>query len=380
MAECAYDDEVYYRCTACFECFFTPENFFRHAQAVHCKVLKCQGHNPGNRDSEKNMIEQISSVTPQQQSRELVSTGQFVQVKEEISVENSCEQNTVVGMCSQETAPLGSQHTTSSFPNDELATAAIEQSASGIFKAETHPNSCNSIPIEDNFIYSNDYGLSHSPSNLIPEGQSTPAHIALTFPQSKQIVTSNKRKNRTSAKNMQPAGENSASRSSIGQSALGYSEGSKTVVKQWKCPTCNAAFLKRNYLQGHMRKHADKVLHCCGICSYSTRYLQYFKRHMSTHTGEKPFKCSICSYASARAYSLKLHIRRHTGERPFKCEECGAAFTTRNEVKNHQRIHVGDKVYNCEACPARFSQFSGYVSHQLVHTDGISTAGETSMS
>ncbi|XP_014663621.1 PREDICTED: uncharacterized protein LOC106806258 [Priapulus caudatus] len=36
---------VYYRCTACWECFFTVNDFSVHAQTAHCKLLICEGHN-----------------------------------------------------------------------------------------------------------------------------------------------------------------------------------------------------------------------------------------------------------------------------------------------------------------------------------------------
>ncbi|XP_014668410.1 PREDICTED: zinc finger protein 561-like isoform X3 [Priapulus caudatus] len=44
----ASDTVCYYRCTACCECFFTSAAFIAHAQSVHCKVLVCQGHDPGD--------------------------------------------------------------------------------------------------------------------------------------------------------------------------------------------------------------------------------------------------------------------------------------------------------------------------------------------
>ncbi|XP_014661469.1 PREDICTED: uncharacterized protein LOC106804698 [Priapulus caudatus] len=39
------NSSVYYRCTACWECFFTVNDFSFHAQTAHCKMLICEGHN-----------------------------------------------------------------------------------------------------------------------------------------------------------------------------------------------------------------------------------------------------------------------------------------------------------------------------------------------
>ncbi|XP_014666787.1 PREDICTED: zinc finger protein 37-like [Priapulus caudatus] len=396
------EPEFYYRCTACSECFFRQEEFFNHAQEVHCRLLRCQGHNPDGESTvgSENEASTSAASEPIERAYSSPDATTAVQIKVE-PPDESCDNN-VQCVDSLSPTPTGQQPDNRALMQFDDTSMLFPRTAEDInLKLEQY------VDDQDDSDFSciaEVYGTNNRdaacPSSLVPfsgdEPRSTASFRSVgrqppTFTLENVLGTtyglgSSASAQRAGGPTSAPSIYASAPSTSVVQAPYGNSQRGRTtravvprasvktvvpsdhaVPREYKCPTCNADFVKRNHLQSHLRKHSDKVLHCCVVCDYSTRFLQCFKRHMSTHTGEKPFKCSICSFASARAYSLKLHVRRHVGERPFKCDDCDAAFTTKNEVKLHQHIHTGEKRFKCNCCLMEFSYSNSLRRHMARH-------------
>lgn len=73
---------TFYRCLACFECFFNVKSFFAHCRRVHCKVLVSQGQSAEN---------DVITVTASRSSLEEVNT-QIVVKQEQSSIDSAPEE------------------------------------------------------------------------------------------------------------------------------------------------------------------------------------------------------------------------------------------------------------------------------------------------
>ncbi|XP_078448879.1 uncharacterized protein LOC144717296 isoform X2 [Lampetra planeri] len=113
------------------------------------------------------------------------------------------------------------------------------------------------------------------------------------------------------------------------------------VQKPYRCEVCGHCFLKREYLNIHLRTHTGEKPYCCKVCGQTFSNQSNLKRHHFKHTGEKPYGCEICGRAFSQSYSMKMHMRMHTGEKPYQCDVCGKAFTHGSRLRQHQRIHRG---------------------------------------
>ncbi|KPP67975.1 zinc finger protein 513-like, partial [Scleropages formosus] len=108
-------------------------------------------------------------------------------------------------------------------------------------------------------------------------------------------------------------------------------------------------------------------VHCCKLCSFSSRYSNHLKRHMKTHNGEKPYRCPHCAYASAQLVNLQRHVRTHTGEKPYKCQHCAFACNSLGNLKRHQRMHTQEKPNKCSHCNYRASNSLNLKRHMMGH-------------
>ncbi|KAK8778605.1 hypothetical protein V5799_020055 [Amblyomma americanum] len=66
-------------------------------------------------------------------------------------------------------------------------------------------------------------------------------------------------------------------------------------IQLWCCQECSFAANSEASLTTHIRNHASKKLHKCGLCWHTFSKRGHLQDHMRTHTGERPFRCSICS-------------------------------------------------------------------------------------
>lgn len=101
------------------------------------------------------------------------------------------------------------------------------------------------------------------------------------------------------------------------------------------------------------------------------------------------FKCSFenCSAAFVHRELLNYHVRKHLNIRNFACRYCGKTFTTKNCCTIHERlehflnyssqfcvlilitprIHTDERPYSCRFCERTFIHHSDHRRHELKH-------------
>lgn len=325
---------TYYRCTACWECFFTNEAFLTHALSVHCKVLVNQGHDPTESTQEdafeQNLHPVVKSEPPDDRYENI--------------------ENFLHGSVQSE-------------EDDDVAMTEIFN------ETWTKVEQCDS------------YGKG------APSGAS-PAYLLKSSGEQATYTSSS---SRSSYHSQVFAGEDAAGREQAlydhakmhvetyictdctkAFSSLALLESHSKIHKQdrtFKCHLCPAAFARQRNLRIHMRVHMSEKPFGCTQCPACFKQSTDLKRHMRTHTGEKPYACTICTAAFAQPIDLKRHIRAHTGEKPYKCDVCDAAYTRRHSLNDHKRLHTGEKPFQCSHCRKTFVRQSKLKVHLRTHSE-----------
>ncbi|XP_069363798.1 PR domain zinc finger protein 5-like isoform X14 [Maniola hyperantus] len=170
--------------------------------------------------------------------------------------------------------------------------------------------------------------------------------------------------------------------------------------RNYVCKSCDAGFVNRDILRGHMRIHKTGIFKCdlcaktfdtrlkkmshinvvhkkfrmtqkCGYCNEAFSDYQKKMEHLNRVHGAKlqDFKCELCNKSYNRHTCLRNHIRNaHLNEREVKCDVCDMAFFSRKVMKVHMLRHTGQRDHHCELCGKRFARRFTLDQHMRVHT------------
>lgn len=282
------EEFIYFKCTACSECFMAEEVFFAHTRTWHCKILVCAGQDPdfgivaGHLDDSsvfvKREVEDTSrqadinlqndSIASANSSRkasdgaDLFATFDSVMTPEQISkTANLCGDIEEIDL--EKYFPAYSEQAPSAVKSEfEMNSIATSQLSTSVHNWNSPENlvsysSNYAKPLHSDFVAQNKRFTAASVSHKPGKVKKAPVRKNLTNTKKPTVMVTK--------------GDSNSMMQSI-------TVPSKT---QWQCKMCTY----KTFLKGDMTKH----------------------------------------------------LRKHTGEKPFQCSYCGNRFTTQSNLMQHQR-------------------------------------------
>ena len=109
-----------------------------------------------------------------------------------------------------------------------------------------------------------------------------------------------------------------------------------TISKQsYKCDECDIDFLRRRYLEDHLRYNHGNNNFECDICGKNVRYSQDLKRHIRSKHSD------ILDLDKYQPLGPKL-------EKILTCEVCSKVFRRKDLLKKHKLTHKAlTKIHIC---------------------------------
>lgn len=151
--------------------------------------------------------------------------------------------------------------------------------------------------------------------------------------------------------------------------------------RKFKCTQCEEKFLKKVYLNNHMKKHfqilADRKKKYttnsfeCDICKNSYSTYRNIKRHIIIHMKCKyVYDCPICEKSFSCPREMNTHILTHVGGKPFVCDICKKSYLQKRYLMSHIRdVHEKIKKYSCNICHKNFLKIAQLQKHEnCVHS------------
>lgn len=152
---------------------------------------------------------------------------------------------------------------------------------------------------------------------------------------------------------------------------------------EYICDLCGSSFRVKAYLTAHVQKVHMKLKKWDLLLALM---VHDFLMHPFLYLR---FKCSFenCSAAFVHRELLNYHVRKHLNIRNFACRYCGKTFTTKNCCTIHERlehflnyssqfcvlilitprIHTDERPYSCRFCERTFIHHSDHRRHELKH-------------
>ena len=137
--------------------------------------------------------------------------------------------------------------------------------------------------------------------------------------------------------------------------------------RRQQCPICGAMVLK---LPPHLRTHKsieempDSELFMCDQCPSKFKSSSHLRTHMRKHSNKKLYKCHLCSKECSSRGLLSRHLLNlHSSLMPYQCEICGKQCKQRGNLKIHMRIHSNTKMFPCNFCDQAFNYKASLQGH-----------------
>lgn len=416
------NSEVYYRCLACSECFYTECDFLMHSRTVHCKVLVCQGHDPGfavdasetesttspplnifamkTEPEDDDFLQTTGANTSRQAVTNLCSVNakscatafDYSEARSNTKAEETVLTGKELSTVDSQFTPLSNQSTLSSkqsheethgsetacstgagLQNIDAVPHVVIDSAANYFHdfisdvGSSETTNINKMISDQSFVNVADVSkTAHTNVQKWPHIPKTPGCISRDHsmkvdrcgPLSTREIYEC---NYCVAIFSQP--------SSLQQHHLHHHSNSMTEKQQYQCNTCGVTFEDSTTLKAHEGLHQDISENSTksAICNAefpNQTFLNIRKRMHKTKT----YTCEFCNAAFSDRSNMKRHRQNHLSQKNCHCVSCGAEFSSPWKLKRHKKTHSEDRPYRCDVCFAGFNDSSNLKRHKRIHT------------
>lgn len=279
------EQSVYFKCTACSECFMSEDIFFAHTRTWHCKILICVGQNAQKSVEhwEYNVKEEdfqhLKDNTQEWEEHEFGNTAEsFEMFDESVNVNenanNSIMHQTITDVGETELSPTN--------------TLACVSSCSDLL-------SSNATFAERN--------LDQIPRSTCIENENTGYFSSVDSSSYDSAVMKWQQLRSMTTADFSNKNSRSANAKKIVRRSKAYLSNSK---RQNRRP-CMSENLKCNDPPTELMSKLSNKRWGCSMCFYHTVTRADMEKHIRIHTGEKPFQCLHCS----RSFSQKTSLNRH---------------------------------------------------------------------
>ncbi|KAJ6636060.1 Zinc finger protein [Pseudolycoriella hygida] len=144
-----------------------------------------------------------------------------------------------------------------------------------------------------------------------------------------------------------------------------------------KCFICDAKLSSKYNLHLHKRKHLDRVVYTCTICSALVVGTKNHSHHMYKHGLRKKnrneekgrFECDFCQKVFPHKSSLPAHFKQHLNKERVPCPQCTLTFASKGNLTQHiKQIHLNIRKHICELCGKAFGHPHNLKSHMVKHS------------
>lgn len=107
--------------------------------------------------------------------------------------------------------------------------------------------------------------------------------------------------------------------------------------KRLLCDECGYSTSHLKTLRAHQLSHTGIVFRCpTSGCSYTSRRKENLKIHTETHFNETPFVCEVCGHRFSQNKNLKRHALLHLADKNIhKCPHCEFTSYRTDKLKEH---------------------------------------------
>ena len=106
-----------------------------------------------------------------------------------------------------------------------------------------------------------------------------------------------------------------------------------SVHQRNNCELCSFQGSNRTALANHMRikhnkRHSERNMHKCYLCTLTTNYLHYLKNHIKNIHGDikVDLVCKWCKFQADGLKSIEEHVKEAHLQEPHWCDQCDWFF------------------------------------------------------
>lgn len=263
---------IYFKCTACSECFMTEEVFFAHSRTWHCKILVSEGQDPCDRVTSTNDIKE-ENVSATERDCDVITPEEFddcLIVSQDITTPVIKSDSNLILPDDGDIKPFfgGSE--------EEHYERSAERFAELPFLStfpSTFPEGNVDAVTAHNYQYERNNSVIRKVSQKKPHSQ-----MPLTNMSRPSGVRRNQSQFLLKTKKKLSSGITPNSHASQ-VTGTGDLSSRRITVSGYSCSFCGK------------------------ICKTATDY----RRHERVHTGERPYECDICRKQFRLSHHLKAH-------------------------------------------------------------------------